>query len=397
MMVENRSGADLQNVGPSALLLAPEGSALFFDRTGPNPASVPLLHNGMSQAFQWGGRLSGGGTMGFSASVRANSPSGPLTTQAIDCGATASDTPTFDPTTFSGQCSIDPTANGQITVMIRNASNETLTNIVASFVATSHLGTGEALNVRGPSPHNVQTMASGVERDFTFDANFVGSGQVTMQFNATAVRSSGQGISTATISCTADVGVTSGNLPDLTVRSEDLQSSIRLETKDFTGASCAVAEGCVDGVGTRTLLRFDTVTANLGPGDVFLGNPVGNPNFVWSDCHMHYHFEQYADYRLLDMAGNLVAHGHKQAFCLVDLWQPPGLNGRPHAQFANCGFQGISAGWADIYNSGLDCQWIDVTGVPSGRYVLQVEINPAHVILENNYDNNIGTAEVTIP
>jgi hypothetical protein len=27
----------------------------------------------------------------------------------------------------------------------------------------------------------------------------------------------------------------------------------------------------------------------------------------------------------------------------------------------------------------------------------EVEINPAHVIQEGNYNNNVGTAEVTIP
>lgn len=397
MVVENRTGAALQNVVASTLLLDPEGGALFFDRTGPSPTSQPTLGNGLSTAFQWGGRLSDGGTMGFSAFVTANSPNGPLTTQAIDCGATGSDSGTFDPATFSGQCSIAPGANGQVTVMIRNGSSETLTNIVASFVGKSGLGTAQALNISGPSPHNVQTLSSSVERDFSFGANFDGSGQVTLQFRATAVRGNGQGISTATISCSADVGVASGNLPDLTVRSQDLQDSIQLQTQNFTAASCAVVEGCVDGLGARNLLRFDTVTPNLGPGDVFLGNPIGNPNFVFSDCHMHYHFEQYADYRLLDMSGNIVARGHKQAFCLVDLWQPPDLNGNPHPQFTNCGFQGISSGWADVYNRELDCQWIDVTGVPSGRYVLEVEINPAHVILESNYNNNVGHAEVTIP
>jgi len=139
------------------------------------------------------------------------------------------------------------------------------------------------------------------------------------------------------------------------------------------------------------------VTPNFGPGDVFLGDPLGNPEFVYSSCHNHYHFQEYADYRLLDMGGNIVARGHKQAFCLVDLWQVPGLGGNPRAQFPTCEFQGISAGWADIYHRGLDCQWIDITGVPSGRYVLEVQINPAHVIKEHDYSNNVGHAEVVVP
>ena len=398
MLVQNRTGVPLTAVHASSLLLAPENGSLFFDRTGPSPINLPQLGNGMSAVFQWGGRLSAGGTMGFSAFAGATSSTGAVSTGSVDCGATAgADPPAFDPSSFTASCSIDPVANGQMTVTVRNATSETLTNVVTNFLGKSGVGTVGALNIRGPVPHNIATLASGAQSDFTFDATFEGSGQMTMQFQATAVRSNSAGISTGTISCSADVGLTSGDLPDLTVDSADLQNSVELQTQTFTSQSCAVVEGCVNGLGQRTLLRFDTVTPNLGPGDIFLGNPVGNPEFVWSQCHMHYHFEQYADYRLLDMAGHLVAQGHKQAFCLVDLFHPPGLGGDSHPQFTNCGFQGITAGWADVYDRELDCQWIDVTGVPSGQYVLQVTINPAHVIAEHNYDNNTGTAEVTIP
>ena len=92
------------------------------------------------------------------------------------------------------------------------------------------------------------------------------------------------------------------------------------------------------------------------------------------------------------MGGNIVARGHKQAFCLVDLWQShPGLAGdAARRSSTTCDFQGISAGWADVYNRGLDCQWIDITGVPSGRYVLEVQINPARVDPEDNYRTTSG-------
>ena len=92
--------------------------------------------------------------------------------------------------------------------------------------------------------------------------------------------------------------------------------SILIETRNFAPDNCAVVEGCVDGTGSRRLLRFDTITPNVGAGEVFVGNPADNPTMIYSQCHNHYHFTQYADYRLLDMQGNTVAHGHKQAFCL---------------------------------------------------------------------------------
>jgi hypothetical protein len=398
MIVENRIGAQsLANVTASTLQLEPEGGALFFDRTGPSPTNVAQLGPGMSATFQWTGRLSPGGTMGFSAFATATALNGPVQTALTNCGLSGTNSSSFDASNFSGACNIDAQQNGTITVHVRNGSGETLSDVQAGSVSNSATGSAAVSNLRGPAPRTVSSLTTGSERDFVFGGTFLGSGQVTMRFQAGGTRSTTERVSTSVIECSASVGGSGDPLPDLTVDAQSLQDSIEIQTQDFTQSSCAVVENCVDGLGERTLLRFDTVTPNLGPGDVFLGDPVGNPEFVWSPCHMHYHFQEYADYRLLDMAGNIVARGHKQAFCLVDLWQPPGLSGDPHPQFTNCGFQGISAGWADVYSRVLDCQWIDITGVPSGQYILEVQINPAHVIQEGNYQNNVGRAEVTIP
>jgi hypothetical protein len=261
-------------------------------------------------------------------------------------------------------------------------------------------GTANVFTVRGPAPRNVRTMASGARRAFAFTGSFRGDGEITLQFEARGDRVTSQRISTGKIECSATVGgggSGGGALPDLSIDEHDLRTSVVIESQFFGQGHCAIVEGCVDGPGQRKLLKFNTTTPNHGPGDVFLGNVVGNPNFIYSACHDHYHFEDYADYRLLDMAGNIVARGHKQAFCLVDLWKIPGGGGRARAQFEHCGYQGISAGWADIYHRGLDCQWVDITGVPSGRYVLEVHVNPARVIREHNYQNNVGRAEVVIP
>ena len=59
--------------------------------------------------------------------------------------------------------------------------------------------------------------------------------------------------------------------------------------------------------------------------------------------------------------------------------------------------QGISVGWADEYSDWLDCQYIDVTRVPGGNYILQVTVNPSGVIAEKNYSNNVARVPVTIP
>jgi hypothetical protein len=347
-------------------------------------------------SIQWTGRLSPGGTMGFSSFATATGPNGPIQTQLTDCGVTGNDSGSWDAASFDGQCSITPSENGQISVSIRNGTVEALTDIAAFFVSKTSTGTAGAFNLSGPAPRVVSNLTAGGRREFVFGARFLGDGQITMRFKGRGIRSTHQSVETAEIECTAQVGGQNTNLPDLSVFSDELQDSVLIETQNFGPDSCALVEGCINAAGSRKLLRFNTVTPNYGPGDVFLGDPLGNPEFVFSACHNHYHFTEYADYRLLDMGGQIVARGHKQAFCLIDLWQPPGLGGDPRPQFPTCEFQGISAGWADVYDRSLDCQWIDITGVPAGHYILEVQINPAHIIKEHNYDNNVGRAEVDV-
>jgi hypothetical protein len=194
--------------------------------------------------------------------------------------------------------------------------------------------------------------------------------------------------------CPCPVGVACINggcpLPDLTIDAGYMQSSLLLTSESFSPGSCEMIEGCVAAPGNRTLLRFALRTPNLGPGELLLGDPVGNPLFSYSPCHGHYHFNGYASYRLLDQSFNVVAVGHKQAFCLYDLDQylpnadPPKYT---------CTYQGLTKGWADIYANNLSCQWVDVTGVPPGQYWLEVKVNESQTLAEQSYSNN----EVLVP
>jgi hypothetical protein len=183
-------------------------------------------------------------------------------------------------------------------------------------------------------------------------------------------------------------------LPDLIVSEDSARSSMNIRHEVFDADSCALFEGCVDAPGDRRLLSFDTETPNIGDADMILGEPNEDLGFEYSSCHGHYHFNGYANYQLLDLGGNVVRTGHKQAFCLLDSSQQDPT--RPGNNY-HCGFQGISAGWSDVYGSYLDCQWVDITGVDAGDYVLAITINSDRTLPEANYDNNTVTIQVNIP
>ena len=167
--------------------------------------------------------------------------------------------------------------------------------------------------------------------------------------------------------------------PDLAIDSARLARSIKFSTKVFKSTDCAVAEGCITTPGKRNLVRFDVATPNFGTADLILGNPADHPDwFVYSPCHQHYHLKGFSEYRLRNGNG-IVVTGHKQAFCLEDLsryW-----TGYPSHGYT-CANQGISVGWGDVYGAYLDCQWLDITGVPSGNYFIEVVINKSGMIDE---------------
>ena len=184
-------------------------------------------------------------------------------------------------------------------------------------------------------------------------------------------------------------------LPDLTVSLDTALASLSTRFETFSADSCALQEGCVDGPGVRRLLAFSTQTANIGGSDIILGDPTSTPGFEFASCHGHFHFEGYAQYQLLDAAGAVAATGHKQAFCLLDS-EAVGIPGAPTTPRFHCGFQGIQRGWSDVYGSGLDCQWVDITDVAEGDYTLRISINPDRVIAEADFTNNSADIPVHI-
>jgi hypothetical protein len=54
-------------------------------------------------------------------------------------------------------------------------------------------------------------------------------------------------------------------------------------------------------------------------------------------------------------------------------------------------FAGISVGYADRYEAHLEGQFVDLTGLPEGRYVLTHTVNPEQTLIESDYSDNASS------
>jgi hypothetical protein len=190
-----------------------------------------------------------------------------------------------------------------------------------------------------------------------------------------------------------------GGKPDFTVDPKRFVSQMEIVDRLFETGDCELEEGTVGGTGYRRLLRFDTVIINAGQ-DLSVGDPTdpANPyhdNFFFAACHGHYHNEGFSDYKLLKLDRSLAAPGHKQAFCLEDNLRYANDAKR---QFVSCSFQGVSSGYGDWYYKQLSGQWIDITGLAEGDYIVRVTVNAIGLFDEgeNRYPDTVE-ARVHVP
>lgn len=208
---------------------------------------------------------------------------------------------------------------------------------------------------------------------------------------------------------------TGGPCQDLALDVSQLTGSILIETRDVATTSCSVAEGTIFAPGQRRLLRFTTFVTNVGTADLFLGDPASNSAaFEYATCHGHYHFKDYADYSLHGLDGSLTVQGHKESFCVEDNVQGSGrsLKSRAPQQVVggppipdnwdqdtetDCSHPGLHVGWSDGYYNTTEGNWLDITGVATGDYLLTVTVDPLHTIDELDYSNNTATIQVHIP
>jgi hypothetical protein len=190
----------------------------------------------------------------------------------------------------------------------------------------------------------------------------------------------------------------------------------------------------------RRLLRFTTMIVNIGTGpfetralrhsvltrsmpvkqriyDAEGGYRVAGTGTVATysgDGHEHWHVQRVARYELFrategaaTTTPTAAARSSKVGFCFFDtrpyrLALPDAPTTRRYAE-TGCGGRrslevrlGISVGWADRYGSELRYQSIDVTGLPSGEYLLKVTVDPDGFFIEANDRNNCNWTRLRI-
>jgi hypothetical protein len=179
-------------------------------------------------------------------------------------------------------------------------------------------------------------------------------------------------------------------------------------------------------------LGFDSAVRNIGAGPLIItgarpepgvetmsadqvvvneGSPrsvvprVGELRYVRSPDHRHWHllgFDRY-ELRRADSGATVVAD-RKSGFCLGDRYpvRTLPLVGKPLEPVyrSRCGLdqphllgirEGISVGYGDDYAPQLEGQFVDLTALRAGRYVLVHHANADRGIVETSYDNNASS------
>ncbi|XP_073453341.1 uncharacterized protein [Aquarana catesbeiana] len=190
-------------------------------------------------------------------------------------------------------------------------------------------------------------------------------------------------------------------LPDLVPDALFIQSATYIQRVPMYSLRCAAEENClarsayspdISDISFRVLLRFPQRVKNRGTADFLPVKP--RHTWEWHSCHQHYHsMDSFSHYDLLHSATQRrVAEGHKASFCLEDTTCDLGMR-RRYACTAHT--QGLSPGCYDTYHANIDCQWIDITDVPPGKYILKVSVNPNFQVLESDFTNNAVRCDLT--
>ena len=128
------------------------------------------------------------------------------------------------------------------------------------------------------------------------------------------------------------------------------------------------------------------------------GAPVGGDfRYVVEETHEHWHFFSAARYEL-DVPGEGKRVSDKIGFCMFDSFDTNGVSNWFPGSEDWCRFNdpdadvvrmGLSRGAADRYAAQREFQYVDVTGLVPGTYVLRGIANPGGQLLESDETNNV--------
>lgn len=191
----------------------------------------------------------------------------------------------------------------------------------------------------------------------------------------------------------------------------------------------------IQNVNGRRLLRFTTIMGNEGPGvfevrgyrsstsqtkmhiDQVIYDADGDHRRVQTgadgryagDGHDHWHVQRIMTYELYKVNNPAtVRGGAKTGFCFLDTtaWRLglPFARQHPYYQESWCGTRqtltnrvGISVGWGDRYPWDFAYQWIDITNLAAGNYVVRSTVDIADWYLETDDYDNCRWARVRVP
>jgi lysyl oxidase len=154
----------------------------------------------------------------------------------------------------------------------------------------------------------------------------------------------------------------------------------------------------------KTMTADQTIDLAAGPSDVVHG--TGHLRYVKSVDHQHWHLLHFERYTLRRVGSKRPAvRDHKSGFCLGDRYavpDPPVLPARvPEKVYRGaCGLErpgllgvkeGISVGWGDDYAANLEGQYLRLSHLRAGRYLLVHRVNADHTLLESSYANNAAS------
>ena len=140
----------------------------------------------------------------------------------------------------------------------------------------------------------------------------------------------------------------------------------------------------------------------------------GEMIYVNADGHHHWHLQHVAKYSLWNADKTAeVAPAQKVGFCLDDSQHVEEGVGPIGPVYSSVGqafcqrynpdatsvYEGISAGWRDVYPAGIAFQWVDVSDVLPGEYWIREDVNPEGVVKEAGGANApaYSASPVTIP